>query len=116
MQHVEFLTKQRKELTFRLGNAEIVSKLHIDIRANQLFYHSKCLKTKISNIIMNKSRRAILTKLSKKRVHLKVQENTQEKAHENPECSVVARVILKIHKRYLTNQNLLQVSNKTCFR
>ena len=54
MQHVEFLTKQRKELTFRLGNAEIVSKLHIDIRANQLFYHSKCLRTKLSNIIMKR--------------------------------------------------------------
>ena len=52
VQHVEFLTKQRRELPSRLGNAEILSKLYIDIRANQLFYHSKCLKTKLSNIIM----------------------------------------------------------------
>ena len=28
-----------------LGNTEILSKRHTDVRANELFYHSKCLKT-----------------------------------------------------------------------
>ena len=45
MQHVESLTEQWREMASLLGNTEILSKLYTDVRANELFYHSKCLKT-----------------------------------------------------------------------
>ena len=45
VQYVESLTEQWREMASLLGNTEITSKLHTDVRANELFYHSKCLKT-----------------------------------------------------------------------
>ena len=45
VQQAESLTEQWREMASLLGNTEILSKLHTDVRANELFYHSKCLKT-----------------------------------------------------------------------
>ena len=36
MQHVEFLTEQCREAASLLGNTEKLSKLHTDVRANEL--------------------------------------------------------------------------------
>ena len=43
VQHVESLTEQWREMASLLGNK--LSKLHTDVKANKLFYHSTCLKT-----------------------------------------------------------------------
>ena len=43
--HVVSLTGQWSEMASQLGNTEIISKPHTDERANELFYHSKCLNT-----------------------------------------------------------------------
>ena len=43
--HVVSLTGQWSEMASQLGNTEIISKPHTDVRANELFYHSKCLNT-----------------------------------------------------------------------
>ena len=74
VQHVKFLTEQWREMASLFGNTEILSKLHTDVRASELFYHSKCLKTfqYHHETFLNKTRRTILTRLSKKRLHLKV--------------------------------------------
>ena len=45
VQHVASLTEQWREMASLLENTEILSKLQTDVRANELFYHSKCLKT-----------------------------------------------------------------------
>ena len=42
MLHVdESLTEQWKEIVSLLGNAGILSKLHSDVRVNELLYHGK---------------------------------------------------------------------------
>ena len=102
-----------------LGNTEILSKLHTDIRDNELFYHSKCLKTFQYHYetFLAKSKENNTDTAFKKAVVL---ESTiallKQKAYENPECPVEARVILEIYNSYLTNENLPQESNITRFR
>ena len=87
-----------------LGNTEILSKLHTDIRANELFYHSKCLKTFQYHYetFLTKSKENNTDTAFKKAVVL---ESTiallKQKAYENPECPVEARVILEIYNNYL---------------
>ena len=101
-----------------LGNTEILSKLLTDIRANELFYHSKCLKTfqYHHETFLNKSKENNTDTAFKKAVVL---ESTiallKQKAYENPEFPVEARVILETYNSYLTNENLPQESNITRF-
>ena len=45
MQYLASLTEQWREMASLLGNTEILSKLHTGVKANELFYHSKLLKT-----------------------------------------------------------------------
>ena len=81
LQYVESLSEQWREMTFLLGNTEKLSKLHPDLRANDL------------NIIMKgfwiKTAGTVLTRLSKKAVVL---ESTvallKQKTYENTECPV----------------------------
>ena len=118
VQHVESLTEQRRKMASLLGNTEILSKLHTDIRANELFYHSKCLKTFQYHYktFLNKSKENNTDTAFKKAV---VRESTiallKQKAYKNPEFPVEARVILEIYNSYLTNENLPQESNITGF-
>ena len=97
-----------------LGNTETLSKLHTDVRANELFYYSKCLKTFQYHYetFLNKSKENNTDTTFKKVVVL---ESTiallKLKAYENPECPVEARLILEIYNCYLANENLPQESN-----
>ena len=119
VQHVASLTEQWKEMACLLGNTEIFSKLHTDTRANELFYHSKCLITFQYHYetFLNKSRENNTDMAFKEAVTL---ESTiallKQKAYENPECPVESWVILEIYNGYLTNENLTLESNITCFR
>ena len=119
MQHVSSLTEQWREMASLLGNTEILLKFHTDVRANELFYHSKCLKTFQYHyeMFLNKSKENNTDTAFKKAVAL---ESTiallKQKAYKNLECPVEARVILEIYSSYLTNQNLPQESNITRFR
>ena len=94
MQHVE----QWREVASLLGNTEILLKLHTDLRANKLFYHRKCLKTFQCHyeMYLNKSKENNADTAFKKAVAL---ESTiallKQKAYENPECPVEARVVLE---------------------
>ena len=118
VQHVMSLTEQWREMASLLGNTEIFLKLHTDVRANELFYHSKCLKTFQCHYeaFLVKSKENNTDTAFKKAVAL---ESTiallKQKAFENPECPVEALVILEICNSYLTNENLLQESNITDF-
>ena len=111
VQHVACLTEQRREMAFLLGNTEI-------LKANELFYHSKCLKTFQYHyeMFLNKSKENNADTAFKKAVAF---ERTiallKQKAYKNPEFPVEARVILEIYNSYLTNENLPQESNITCF-
>ena len=104
VQHVASLTEQWREMASLLENTEILSKLQTDVRANELFYHSKCLKTLQYHYetFLNKSKKNNTDTAFKKAVAL---ESTiallKQKAYENPECPVEARVILEIYKNYL---------------
>ena len=86
-----------------LGNTEILSKLYTDVRANELFYHSKCLKAfqYYYETFLNKRKKNNTDTTFKRAVAL---ESTiallQQKAYENPECPVEARVILEIYNSY----------------
>ena len=103
-QHVESLTEQWREMASLLGNTEILSKFHTDVRSNEQFYHSKCLKTFQYHYetVFNKSKENNTDKAFEKAVAL---ESTiallQQKAYENPECPVEVRVILEIYNSYL---------------
>ena len=44
VQHIESSNEEWRDMASLLGNTEVISKLHTDVRANKLFYHSKCLK------------------------------------------------------------------------
>ena len=87
-----------------LGNTEILSKFHTDVRSNEQFYHSKYLKTFQYHYetVFNKSKENNTDKAFEKAVAL---ESTiallQKKAYENPECPVEVRVILEIYNSYL---------------
>ena len=88
MQHVESSTEQWREMASLLGNTEIFSKLHTNVRANELFYHSKCLKTFQDHYetFLNKSKENNTDMVFKKAVAL---ESTiallKQKAFKNPE-------------------------------
>ena len=103
VQHVASLTEQWREMASLLENTEILSKLQTDVRANELFYHSKCLKTLQYHYetFLNKSKKNNTDTAFKKAVAL---ESTiallKQKAYENPECPVEARVILEIYNSY----------------
>ena len=118
VQHVASLTEQWSEMASLLGNTEILSKSHTDVRANELFSHSKCLNTFQYHYeaFLNKSKDNNTGTAFKKAVAL---ESTialvKEKAQENPECPAETRVILEICNSYLTNENLPQESNITRF-
>ena len=96
VQHVMSLTGQWREMASLLGNTEIFLKLHTDVRANELFYHSKCLKTFQCHyeMFLDKSKENNTDTAFKKAVAL---ESTiallKQKAFENPECPVEALVI-----------------------
>ena len=85
-----------------------------DVRANELFYYSKCLKTFQYHYetFLNKSKENNTDTTFKKVVVL---ESTiallKLKAYEIPECPVEARLILEIYNCYLANENLPQESN-----
>ena len=118
VQHVESLTEQWREMAYLSGNTEILSKLHTDVRANKLFYHSKCLKTSQYHFetFLNKSKENNTDTSFKKAVPL---ESTmalfKQKAYKNSECPVQAQGILEIYNSYLTNENLPQEINITHF-
>ena len=118
LQHVESLTEQWKEIASLLRNTEILSKLHTEVRANELFYHSKCLKTLQYHYetFLNKSKENNTDTDFKKAVAL---ESTiallNQKAYENLEYPVEAQAILEIYNSYLTNENLSHESNITRF-
>ena len=101
-----------------LGNTEILSKSHTDVRPNELFYHSKCLKTfeYHDEKFLNESKENNNDTAFKKGVAI---ESTlvllKQKGYENSECSVEARVILKSYSSYLINENFPQESNITRF-
>ena len=88
---------------FSIGNTEILSKLYTDVRANELFYNSKCLKTFQYHYetFLNKRKVNNTDTTFKRAVAL---ESTiallKEKAYENPECPVEARVRLEIYNSY----------------
>ena len=101
-----------------LGNTETLSKLHTDVRANELFYYSKCLKTFQYHYetFLNKSRENNTdTAFKKTLAHESTIALLEQKAYENPECPVKAGVILKIYNSYLINENFPQESNITRF-
>ena len=89
---------------FSIRKYRILSKLHSDVRANELFYHSKCLKAFQYHYetFLNKRKENNTDTAFKKAVAL---ESTiallKQKAYENPECPVEARVILEIYNNYL---------------
>ena len=118
MQHVASLTEQWREMASLLGNTEILSKLHTDVRANEIFYHSKCLKTFQNHYetFLNKNKGNNTDTAFKKAVSLKSAiALLKQKAYKNPECPVEARVILQTYNSYLTNENLPQEGNITRF-
>ena len=100
MQHVPPLTEQWREMASLLGNTEILLRLHANIRANELFYHSRCLKIFQYHyeMFLNKSKENNTDTALKKVV---APESTiallKQKAYENLECPVEAWVILEIY-------------------
>ena len=84
-------------MAFLLGNTEKLSKLHADLRANDLNIIMKRFWIKTAGHGWHGS--------EKKAVAL---ESTiallKQKAYENPECPVEALLILEIYSNYLTNQ------------
>ena len=101
-----------------LGNTEILLKLHTDVRANELFYHNKCLKAFQYHYetILNKSKENNTDTALKKAVALEITTVLlKQKVYENSECAVEARGILEIYNSYLRNENLPQESNISPF-
>ena len=78
-----------------LRNTEILSKLPIDVRANELFYHSKCLK------IFQYHYETFLNKSKK---------NNTDTAFKNV-VALEKQKALEIYSSYLTSENLPQESN-----
>ena len=112
------LTEQWRKMVSLLGNTEILSKLHTDVRANELFYHNKCLKAFKNHYktILNKSKENNTDTALKKAVALEITTVLlKQKVYENSECSIEARGILKIYNSYLRNENLPQESNISPF-
>lgn len=72
MLHVESLTKQWREMVSLLGNTDILSKFHTDVRVHELHYRKVKTFQYHYETILNKGKKSNMTVLSKKLLRLKV--------------------------------------------
>ena len=72
MLHLESLTEQWREMVSLLGNTDILSKFHTDVRVHELYYRKVKTFQYHYETILNKGKENNMTVLSKKLLRLKV--------------------------------------------
>ena len=111
-EHVNKLTEHWREIASAIGDVTILSKLSRDVRANEIYYHSKCQKTferkyQSSNEEAAKPRTVADIRYKKAIVLERTITILREQAYENAECPVEVRKIIDSY-----NEQLIKEKNR----